>query len=157
MPQNREPSAFERRLIESARQALEIARGEREPARMTVRELKKQRLTVSVPPAYRPERITAIRKDKLRVSQSVFARMLNVSPAAVRSWEQGQRPPAGAALRLLELAEQRPVVFKRSVGGVPSAGAKRATKESVGAPRFTGAKHATMKKSPTKKKIARHR
>ncbi len=33
---------------------------------------------------------------------------LNVSAETVRAWEQGKREPDGAALRLLQIAEQHP-------------------------------------------------
>jgi hypothetical protein len=51
----------------------------------------------------------------LRLSQSVFARVLNVSPATVRGWERGARKPDGPTLRLLELAERQPRALMRNV------------------------------------------
>lgn len=53
-----------------------------------------------------PAKIRKLRKVN-RVSQAVFAAYLNVSPSTVRQWEQGQKRPGGAALRLLNLVEQR--------------------------------------------------
>ena len=41
----------------------------------------------------------------------VFAALLNVPLATARSWEQGKRKPSGAALRLLDLARQRPQIL----------------------------------------------
>jgi putative transcriptional regulator len=58
-------------------------------------------------PTYTSARIARIR-DGLRLSQVVFAMALNVSPETVRAWEQGKREPDGAALRLLQIAEQHP-------------------------------------------------
>jgi putative transcriptional regulator len=58
-------------------------------------------------PTYTSARIARIR-DGLRLSQAVFAMALNVSPETVRAWEQGKREPDGAALRLLQIAEQHP-------------------------------------------------
>ena len=43
--------------------------------------------------------------------QPVFAALLNVPLATARSWEQGKRKPSGAALRLLDLARQRPKIL----------------------------------------------
>ena len=40
------------------------------------------------------------------VSQAVFAHYLNVSPDAVRKWEQGIKHPAGPSLKLLSLVEK---------------------------------------------------
>ena len=48
-----------------------------------------------------PKEISGIRQ-RLNVSQPVFAALLNVPLATARSWEQGKRKPSGAALRLLE-------------------------------------------------------
>jgi putative transcriptional regulator len=58
----------------------------------------------------RPREIMSIRK-KLNVSQPVFAALLNVPLATERSWEQGKRKPSGAALRLLDLARQKPKIL----------------------------------------------
>jgi putative transcriptional regulator len=44
----------------------------------------------------------------LNASQSLFASYLNVSPNAVRSWEQGTRRPRQAALKLLMIAKKNP-------------------------------------------------
>ncbi|HEX5499391.1 MAG TPA: helix-turn-helix domain-containing protein [Thermomicrobiales bacterium] len=73
------------------------------------------RAVVERAPRYRAEEVRAIRK-RLGVSQELFAETLNVSPSAVRAWEQGQRRPDGAARRLLELADHAPLALFRSVG-----------------------------------------
>lgn len=53
-------------------------------------------------------------RQSLGVSQVVFARVINVSPNAVRSWEQGVRRPQAAALKLLTVAKEHPeALFKR--------------------------------------------
>ncbi|MDF1721758.1 MAG: DNA-binding transcriptional regulator [Minwuia sp.] len=46
-----------------------------------------------------------IRQLRLReqVSQSVFARHLNVTPGLVSQWERGEKHPRGASLKLLTL------------------------------------------------------
>ena len=44
----------------------------------------------------------------LNASQALFATYLNVSPNAVRSWEQGIRRPQQAALKLLTIAKKNP-------------------------------------------------
>jgi len=58
----------------------------------------------------KPKEIAGIRQ-KLNVSQPLFAALLNVPLATARSWEQGRRKPSGAALRLLRLARQRPKIL----------------------------------------------
>ncbi len=54
---------------------------------------------------YTGEEIQLLRK-KQKLSQSVFAKYLNVSPAMVRSLEQGQRHAHGAILKLLNIVER---------------------------------------------------
>ena len=39
----------------------------------------------------------------VKVSQVVFAKLLNISPETIRKWEQGDRHPTGASLKLLNL------------------------------------------------------
>lgn len=68
-------------------------------------------LRVTAVPA-RPKQISAkeIRRIRLALnaSQTLFATYLNVSPNAVRSWEQGVRRPQQAALKLLIIAKKNP-------------------------------------------------
>lgn len=42
-------------------------------------------------------------RDRLRLSQPVFARVLHTTPSTVRRWEQGDTRPAGPALKLLNI------------------------------------------------------
>ena len=48
-------------------------------------------------------------------SQPVFARMLGVSAALVRSWEGGQRKPAPMARRLLDLIRADPSKWRTMI------------------------------------------
>ncbi len=100
------------KLVGSAREAVEIERGEREPARISQHTA--ARSTVQPPPEYGAQRIREIRA-RMRLSQSVFADALNVSAETIRAWEQGKREPDGPTLRLLEVAEQYPEVFLKKV------------------------------------------
>jgi len=52
--------------------------------------------------------IADLRRRQLRVSQRLFADLLNVSLHTVHSWEQGNRRPSGCALRLLHMAQENP-------------------------------------------------
>ncbi|MCK5785424.1 MAG: helix-turn-helix domain-containing protein [Candidatus Sabulitectum sp.] len=54
--------------------------------------------------------IRAIRR-KTKLSQAVFAKLLNVSPSSVRQWEQGKRTPTGSTKVLLDLLEKSPHVL----------------------------------------------
>ena len=53
-----------------------------------------------------PEQIKHIRESS-RVSQAVFARLLNTSLSTVQKWEIGQKKPTGTALKLLHLVQKR--------------------------------------------------
>jgi len=68
-------------------------------------------LGVSMPPVkLSADQIKNIRK-KMNLSQSVFAKLLNVSLSSVRQWEQGVRRPSGSTMVLLELLEREPAVL----------------------------------------------
>lgn len=54
----------------------------------------------------KPEQIRHIREAS-RVSQAVFAALLNTSVSTVQKWEIGQKRPTGTALKLLHLVQQR--------------------------------------------------
>jgi putative transcriptional regulator len=56
--------------------------------------------------ALQPEDIKKIR-EKSRVSQAVFAALLNTSVSTVQKWEIGQKRPTGTALKLLHLVQKR--------------------------------------------------
>lgn len=58
------------------------------------------------PPTYTAEAIRRLR-ERLHVSQAVFAAYLNASVSTVQKWENGEKKPSGAALRLLSVIEQR--------------------------------------------------
>jgi putative transcriptional regulator len=91
---------FGEELLKSAREALEIARGEAAPSRV---------LSFDAPdPA-------AIRK-KLKLSQSKFAERFGLPAATVRDWEQGRRRPDAPARALLKVIDYAPETVARAVG-----------------------------------------
>ncbi len=53
-----------------------------------------------------PRKIKQIR-EQARVSQAVFAALLNTSVSTVQKWEIGQKRPTGSALKLLHLVRER--------------------------------------------------
>lgn len=53
-----------------------------------------------------PDQIKKIR-EATRVSQAVFAALLNTSLSTVQKWEIGQKKPRGTALKLLHLVQKR--------------------------------------------------
>jgi putative transcriptional regulator len=85
-------------LKESLGEMVEHARGKKE-LRTTVLPRPPKKLSA--------KEIASLRR-RLRFSQAIFARYLNVSVRSVQAWEQGKREPDGAALKLLELAEEKP-------------------------------------------------
>jgi len=55
---------------------------------------------------FTPEEIRLLR-EREQVSQSIFARYLNVSKDSVSQWECGGKHPAGATLKLLSLVAKK--------------------------------------------------
>lgn len=88
------------KLTQSIRQAGEIRRGEKEPSRVF---------------KFDPVDVKAIRA-RLKQSQTEFARMIGVSVATLRNWEQGRRRPEGPARALLRVAEQNPAAVAAALG-----------------------------------------
>ena len=83
-------SEFERLLLESAQQAVDIAEGKLE-GRITVRDLP-----------------VAEARAKLNLPRTEFARLLGVSPRTIENWEQNRRQPRGAAKVLIAVALRDP-------------------------------------------------
>lgn len=50
-------------------------------------------------------------REELNLSQTVFAKLLNVSSSSIRQWEQGKRKPNGSTRVLLELLERSPEIL----------------------------------------------
>ena len=55
-------------------------------------------------------------REKTNLSQTVFAKLLNVSPSSVRQWEQGARVPTGSTKVLLELLNKTPHLLDYRIG-----------------------------------------
>jgi putative transcriptional regulator len=55
---------------------------------------------------YSPEKIISIRKQ-LKLSQAALASIFNISPSTVQKWEQGNKKPAGASRKLLDIMERK--------------------------------------------------
>lgn len=55
--------------------------------------------------AFSAEEIKSLR-EREEVSQTVFARYLNVTTTSVSQWELGRKKPAGTTLKLLSLIER---------------------------------------------------
>ncbi|MEY3464496.1 MAG: hypothetical protein RL603_94 [Pseudomonadota bacterium] len=57
-------------------------------------------------PQYEGQQIRALRK-RVKVSQTVFASLLNTSASTVRKWEIGAKLPSGPSLKLLDLLDRK--------------------------------------------------
>ncbi|HEY0035630.1 MAG TPA: NadS family protein, partial [Longimicrobium sp.] len=79
-------------LMESARQAVAIRRGEMEASRVFT---------------YEDVDVAALRK-RFRLSQPKFAAMMGISVGTLRNWEQKRRRPEGPARVLLRVAALNP-------------------------------------------------
>lgn len=55
---------------------------------------------------YSPAQIVSLRK-KFKLSQAALASIFNISLSTVRKWEQGEKKPAGASRKLLDLMERK--------------------------------------------------
>ena len=80
------------KLVASIKEAGEIKAGRMKPSR--IYEIK-------------PIDIKDVR-EKLNVSQNVFALMIGVSVRTLQNWEQGRRRPKGPAKALLQIASRNP-------------------------------------------------
>ena len=70
------------------------------------------------PPEIAAKEVASLR-TRTGMSQAVFARVLNVSTKTVQSWEQGERKPSHAALRMLQVFRENPA-FVFEVVGIPA-------------------------------------
>ena len=103
-------------MIQGAREALTHKRGQLE-APVTQAKATARHVEVVPPPEYDKEHIQAVR-ERLGVSQSVFADLLGASLSTVQAWERGAREPRATARRLLEVVERHPHVFDEDLAPV---------------------------------------
>jgi DNA-binding transcriptional regulator YiaG len=112
-------STFADLLLQGAREAAAYATGDpevRHRSRTTRRRVTARQVELRPPFPPSADEIRTLRDD-LGLSQTVFAHLLNVSPSTVRSWEQGQRAPDGASIRLLEIARRSPEALLEAARG----------------------------------------
>ncbi|MGK5082136.1 helix-turn-helix domain-containing protein [Bdellovibrionota bacterium FG-1] len=101
----REPKSMAEGLRQGLHEAIRYSKGQ----------LKAKEHAVEVPgpaPKWTAAAIRRLRKEGCGLSQPLFAALLNVTPSTVRSWEQGQKTPSGAAARLLQLLSLNPAVLE---------------------------------------------
>ncbi|MGI9253486.1 MAG: helix-turn-helix domain-containing protein [Thermomicrobiales bacterium] len=78
-----------------------------------------RRFVLDPPPELDAAGIRLLR-DRLRLSQTLFAALLNVSDSTVQSWEQGVKLPDGASLRLLDIFGRHPELIEELLEVKPS-------------------------------------
>ena len=77
-------------------------------AKISFTEKELKALGIKVPKIHMSaDQIIAIRHN-MKLSQSVFSKVLNTSVSSIRQWEQGTRKPSGSTKVLLELLERMP-------------------------------------------------
>lgn len=91
------------------RELMETAQALEDHGLISKQDMAKLNLICQAPPEYTPKDVTSIRVQKARVSQTVFASILNVSVSAVQKWESPSsgKHPSGAAAKLLQLIDKR--------------------------------------------------
>ncbi len=113
----------------------QIRQGLRESIAHARGELTLRTTTLPAPaPRLSRRRVAAIRK-KLRMSQGVFARYLNVPTRTLQSWEQGARTPKAGEARLLQIVEAAPEEFGALVSRAEAAASRRRTRSRRSRPR----------------------
>src|ERR1700688_136014 len=98
-------SKLGKRLINAAKSAQAIAKGEADP----------KTYKVHVPTHLD---VRAIR-TKLKMSQNAFAARFGILPSTLRDWEQNRRHPDGAARVLLMVIDKEPDAVSRALAPVP--------------------------------------
>jgi putative transcriptional regulator len=90
-------------LMQSMKEAVDIAKGELPPSRM---------FTVA------PPDVKQVR-EKTGLSQSAFAQMIGVKVKTLQNWEQHRRQPTGAAAALLTIFDRAPDVAIKALHAAP--------------------------------------
>lgn len=86
-------------IISSLEEAIKYEKGE------AVKGAKSHSLTVAPLPNYNGKEIKDIR-NKLGLTQSIFAHVFGISKKTVEAWESGRNHPAGPAQRILSILEK---------------------------------------------------
>src|SRR5258707_5754703 len=94
-------SKLGKRLIQAAKEARAIARGERDAS--TYR--------VHVPAEIDVKKI----RTKLKLSQAEFSAHFGIPEGTLRDWEQNRRKPEGAARVLLTVIDREPAAVTRAL------------------------------------------
>lgn len=91
-----------KRMIDEMRETMRGLHDAGAINKQTLRDFEAQAL----PPPYTADTIRNLR-ERLHVSQGVFAAYLNASVSTVQKWENGEKKPSGVALRLLSVIDRK--------------------------------------------------
>jgi DNA-binding transcriptional regulator YiaG len=114
---------FGERLIANMSKGLEDIRNNRELSTAFVP-------TPPDPPKFDRHDLAELRRN-LRMTQAGLAAFLNVSEKTVESWEQGNRNPNGAALRLLQVMQDPSLLAPFSTGSEAAARSPRKVRHTT--------------------------
>ena len=97
-------------LLDSAREAKGIMRGEIAPARTYTAEEIRAAVAADRQRAARDAEVpdAAVIRERMGLSQAKFATLLGISIRTLQGWEQGRRAPKGAERTLLRVASRHP-------------------------------------------------
>ena len=96
-------SSLGKRLIQSAKEARKIARGEADL----------QSYKMHIPPKIN----VRVVRQRLKLTQEEFAVRYGLTLARVRDWEQGRSTPDSAARAYLTVIEREPKAVQRALAG----------------------------------------
>jgi putative transcriptional regulator len=95
----------EKRVLE---ELLEMALALDDHGLLTKHDLGKMKaLCIERPPVFTPKKVADLRIHRAKMSQSIFAALLNVSVSTVQKWESAGsgKHPSGAAAKLLQIID----------------------------------------------------
>ena len=92
-------------LVQSLTEIRDGLRGQ--PGKLTLKSVE-----IPDPPHFSPKAIHKLR-DRLALSQGLFAKLLGVSRKLVEAWEAGTRKPSPMACRLLDAIARNPSLYVR--------------------------------------------
>ena len=91
-----------------------LLKGLREAVAFENKKIDLRTITIEIPdlpPEFSKKEVKAVR-ERLNVSQPIFAKILGVSGDTVKAWERGANKPSGSSARLIQIAKVDPHVFQ---------------------------------------------
>jgi putative transcriptional regulator len=101
---NNSSSSVKNSIFNGLNQALEYSLGNKNNTVLT------HKVSISELPNFQSQDIKKIR-NKLKLSQNLFAQILGVSKKTVEAWESGKNIPQGPAQRILFIISKNPIIL----------------------------------------------